>query len=215
MPKIVDRDQKRVELLDAAVDAIAERGLDGVKLADIAACAGVTTGAIGHYFRDKNDVLVAALEHLSAQLRSDGGSAMTYFHGDLGLFLPTSDAARRLWRVWLAYCGVAPSSPDLLDAYRRFYSAIEGDIADHLRARGVGDADQLAGTIVAAVDGIGLCATVAPDLWPDERQIETIRTLLDSLAVPTHSTDSAPSGSTSSDATASDHTPSELTGAPS
>ena len=193
MPKIVDRDQKRVELLDAAVDAIAERGLDGVKLADIAACAGVTTGAIGHYFRDKNDVLVAALEHLSAQLRSDGGSAMTYFHGDLGLFLPTTDTARRLWRVWLAYCGAAPSSADLLDAYRRFYSSIESDIADHLRVRGVGDAEHLAGTIVAAVDGIGLCATVAPDLWPEERQIATIRTVLDSLAVPTHSPESAPS----------------------
>ncbi len=182
MPRVVDREQKRIELLDAAVDAIAERGLDGVKLMDIAAGAGVTTGAIGYYFRDKEDLLVAALEHLSRQVLVDGGAeAMTFFHGELGLYLPTTGRARSFWRVWLAYCGAAPSSPTLLAAYRRFYEAIEAQIAQHLRDRGVDDPVDLAGAIVAAVDGIGLCATVAPDLWPVERQTRTLRTIVEAL----------------------------------
>ncbi|MEM9564109.1 MAG: TetR/AcrR family transcriptional regulator [Actinomycetota bacterium] len=182
MPKVVDREQKRAELLDGAVDAIAKRGLDGVKLMDIAAEAGVTTGAIGYYFRDKDELLVATLEHLWRQVLVDGGAeAMTFFHGDLGLFLPTTERARTFWRVWLAYCGAAPSSPALLTAYRRFYEAIETQIADHLRERGTADPVDLAGAIVAAVDGIGLCATVAPDLWPDDRQTTTLRTIVEAL----------------------------------
>jgi len=190
MPRLVDRAQKRADLLDAAVDAIAERGLEGVKLVDVAAHAGVTTGAIGYYFRDKNELLVATLEHLADQLRRGGGSAMTFFHGDLGLFLPTTESARRLWRVWLAYCGAAPSSPELLEAYQRFYATIETDIADHLRRRDVRQPDDLAGTIVAAVDGIGLCATVAPDLWSADRQVAAIRSVLEALDVPARTDDS-------------------------
>ncbi len=62
--------------------------------------------------------------------------------------------------------------------------SIEHDIAEHLRARGADRADELAGTIVATVDGIGLCATVAPDLWPEDRQVRTLRTVLESLSLP-------------------------------
>ena len=182
MPRRVDREQRRQELLDAAVDAIAKRGLDDVKLMDVAAEAGVTTGAIGYYFRDKDDLLIATLEHLAQRLLVDGGRpAMTFFLDDLGLYLPLTEPARKFWRVWLAYCGAAPSSPRLLAAYRRFYTAIEDQIAEHLAERGADSPRDLAGTIVAAVDGIGLCATVAPDLWPEERQVRTIRTILQPL----------------------------------
>ncbi|MEM8618868.1 MAG: TetR/AcrR family transcriptional regulator [Actinomycetota bacterium] len=181
MPRVVDREQRRAELIDAAIAAIAERGLDDVKLIDIANQAGVTTGAIGYYFRDKDELLIATLHSLADRLTSANADIMTMFHGDVGLVLPLTADVRRLWRVWLAYCGVAPSSPRLLVAYREFYSTIEDNLAGHLRRRDIDNPRAIAGAIVAAADGIGLCATVAPDLWPEERQVATMRTLLDPL----------------------------------
>lgn len=180
MPKIVDKARRRHELLDAAVDTIADRGLDGSTLMDVARQAGVTTGTIGYYFRDKDELLIQALDHLATRL-TRGAEQMTFFHGELGLHLPITDEARRFWRVWLAYCGAAPSSPRLLAAYGDFYAAIEARVAAHLTERGHVEADLLAGTIVAAVDGIGLCATVAPQMWPAERQIDALQRILNPL----------------------------------
>lgn len=185
MPRIVDKEQRRGELLEAVVDVIADRGLDGATLMDVARQAGVTTGTIGYYFRDKDDLLVAALDHLAARVTDRDAPTLTFFDGGLGLHLPTTEEARRLWSVWLAYCGAAPSSPRLLAAYRDFYADIEAGLADHLEARGHTDPRALAGTIVATVDGIGLCATVAPDLWPAERQIQTMQAVLTPLLAET------------------------------
>jgi AcrR family transcriptional regulator len=47
-------------LLSAAAEAFAEHGFGGATLADIAARAGVTTGAIYNHFAGKEDLLVVA-----------------------------------------------------------------------------------------------------------------------------------------------------------
>ncbi|MEO1057365.1 MAG: TetR family transcriptional regulator C-terminal domain-containing protein [Actinomycetota bacterium] len=181
MPKVVDHEQRRAELVDAAIDAIADVGLERVTLREIAQRVGATTGTIGHYFRDKDELLVATLHHLAELLAQPDSTAVNFTHARLGLHLPIDEASRRHWRVWLAYCGAAPSSPTLLAAYHEFYARIEQSVADHLERNGVDDATEIAGAIVAAVDGIGLCASVAPELWPVERQQRTLHRLLDNL----------------------------------
>ncbi|MFI6297808.1 TetR family transcriptional regulator [Nonomuraea sp. NPDC050790] len=53
--------ETRQRLLHAAADAFAERGYDGTRVADIAAAAGVSNGALYAHFGSKADLLVAAL----------------------------------------------------------------------------------------------------------------------------------------------------------
>jgi AcrR family transcriptional regulator len=53
--------QTRERLLRAAADVFAERGYDGTRVADIAAAAGVSNGALYAHFASKADLLVAAL----------------------------------------------------------------------------------------------------------------------------------------------------------
>ncbi|RWM46176.1 MAG: TetR family transcriptional regulator [Mesorhizobium sp.] len=60
MPKIVDHDLRREQLAASACEAIAEWGLDRVKLVKIARSVGVTTGALTHYFPNKDTLLLAA-----------------------------------------------------------------------------------------------------------------------------------------------------------
>ena len=56
--------QTRERLLRAAADVFAERGYDGTRVADIAAAAGVSNGALYAHFGSKAGLLVAALrEH--------------------------------------------------------------------------------------------------------------------------------------------------------
>ncbi len=51
----------RERLLAAAADVFAERGYDGTRVADIAAVAGVSNGALYAHFDSKAELLVAAL----------------------------------------------------------------------------------------------------------------------------------------------------------
>jgi AcrR family transcriptional regulator len=53
--------QTRERLLRAAADVFAERGYDGTRVADIAAAAGVSNGAMYAHFGSKAELLVAAL----------------------------------------------------------------------------------------------------------------------------------------------------------
>lgn len=64
--------ETRERLLRAAADVFAERGYDGTRVADIAATAGVSNGALYAHFPSKADLLVNALRthgrHLISEL---------------------------------------------------------------------------------------------------------------------------------------------------
>jgi AcrR family transcriptional regulator len=56
-------DERPDEILDAALAVFAERGYRNTRLEDVGEAAGVTKGAIYHYFENKEDLLLRAIEH--------------------------------------------------------------------------------------------------------------------------------------------------------
>ncbi len=60
--------ETRERLLRAAAEAFARRGYDGTRVADIAAAAGVSNGALYAHFGSKAELLVAALRAHGPQL---------------------------------------------------------------------------------------------------------------------------------------------------
>ena len=63
--------ETRDRLLRAAADVFAERGYDGTRVADIAAAAGVSNGALYAHFASKADLLVAALRTHGRRVLAD------------------------------------------------------------------------------------------------------------------------------------------------
>jgi AcrR family transcriptional regulator len=61
MPKIVDWDSKRDEILSATWRVIARDGIAGTTIRAIAREANCSRGILGHYFQDKADILGSAL----------------------------------------------------------------------------------------------------------------------------------------------------------
>lgn len=57
MPKVVNHDERRVEIAQATWAAVQSVGVENLTLRDITVEAGFTTGVLTHYFRDKNSVL--------------------------------------------------------------------------------------------------------------------------------------------------------------
>lgn len=187
MPKIVDHEERRRAIASAAVDAIAAHGLEGVKLADISRAAGVSTGAVGHYFEDKDAVLAAALEEVCTRLFIEMGKAEGRFTVQgIGDCLPICDENRKEWRVWLAYWGRAPFSERLREIHRQHYLDIEQALIEEMGAA-FDDPAQIAGAVIAALDGIGTRATLEPEAWPEARQRAVLSALLTPLLSPTRS----------------------------
>ena len=58
-------DRRRAELLDVALRLFAEKGFASTTIADIAAASGTAHGLVYHYFRSKDELLVAVLERNS------------------------------------------------------------------------------------------------------------------------------------------------------
>lgn len=63
--------ETRERLLRAAADVFAERGYDGTRVADIAAAAGVSNGAMYAHFASKADLLTGALRAHGRRLLAD------------------------------------------------------------------------------------------------------------------------------------------------
>jgi AcrR family transcriptional regulator len=91
-------EERPQEILDAAIAVFREKGFRGTRLEDIADRAGVTRGAIYHYFEGKPDLLVQAIRSrvrwsfrdLEATAAREGGPASAR----LRLVL------RRTWEAW-------------------------------------------------------------------------------------------------------------------
>lgn len=63
--------ETRERLLRAAAEVFAERGYDGTRVADIAAAAGVSNGALYAHFGSKAELLVAALRAHASRMLAD------------------------------------------------------------------------------------------------------------------------------------------------
>ena len=92
-------------VLEAAAAEFVERGYDGAVISDIARRAGVSSGAIYPRWPHKNDLMLAAVEHLLEQLRPERRIE------DLGLDELT---VPELFEAWGAHLLTSDSVRDVL-----------------------------------------------------------------------------------------------------
>jgi AcrR family transcriptional regulator len=143
--------ETRERLLLAAADVFARRGYDGTRVADIAAAADVSGGALYAHFGSKAELLVAALrthgrQVLAEVLAADPGRPVT----DVLLFIGRKLRRRRDARGYLII--------EALVAARR-----DEDVARPMRADIGERAEQLAELVRAAQASGELDPSLSPD----------------------------------------------------
>lgn len=193
MPKKVDIEAQRHRIADAAIEVIGRNGLSGARLRDVAQAADVTTGAVAHYFDDKDAVLAAALQRIVDEMQArmakpgpaPSAGDLSAFIRRTALYLPLDEKTRGEWRVWLAFWGRAASDAGMRAAHRRHYRSIVGRLAEFLAslhpAAEAQAIEQTVDAMIAAIDGVGTRATLEPEAWPADRQEETLEKLVSPL----------------------------------
>ncbi len=180
MPKIVDRELRRAEVIEATWRLMARVGIDRVSIRDIAAEAGCSTGVIGHYFRDKDEILLTALrlvwsrERERIAERTAGRRGLAALEAVVGAVLPVGDEQTLEMAVWVSFWGRAFGDPVLADEQRRYYAEWLALLRRHLDdgrragelAAGLRPADE-ARRLAAVIDGLAIQAVFGPeDLGP-------------------------------------------------
>ena len=183
MPKIVDVDQRRLELAEATARVIARAGVDAASMREIAAEAGWTTGTLVHYFANKRELLDftlrASIDRRSARRAELAESSpLEALRATLTNALPTNEDTRLHWIVIVALAGAATSDDRLAatqrDAYRDFRDHVVGLVMAIEPTIGHDEALVEAERLIGLVDGIALQALFDPSSWPTERQLRAL-----------------------------------------
>lgn len=177
MPIVVDKDERRAQVIAVAFDLVADKGIEALTFREIAAANGCSTSIVSHYFRNKNELLFKVYEVANARARERLVAAQTAQAPLLHCFdaiLPVDDVSRRNWRVWLAFWSRAHLEPEYLEERRR---AAEDSLTLYriMLAQRLGQPvcsahmDIAARRLIATIAGIGLEACFAPDDWTTAR----------------------------------------------
>jgi AcrR family transcriptional regulator len=167
VPKIVDHEVRRQELVEAAWRVINRVGIDATTVREIAAESGYSTGSLAHYFHSKDDILRSALERADNDIRvrlermPPRAHVITRLRHALAQALPCDD--RRAFELTL---DVEAQAADAID-----------------RAQPAAD---LTDVIVAFVDGLGLQGLVYPELISVARTMHLLDRQLEALGAPRH-----------------------------
>src|SRR5438309_920357 len=121
-------DQQRRRVLEAAIAAIADVGVDGLRMSDISQRAGMTPGHILYYFGRKESILIETLRWSEHDLAEKRRRALDRERGPrerlrrfVDHYLPHGTADPR-WNLWLQV-GIHPPTDD--ETLELFESLIE------------------------------------------------------------------------------------------
>ncbi len=185
--------ETRQRLVESALEVFAERGYHAATLSEIAAGAGLTTGAVYSTFGSKKALLVAVCQ------RAAGGDGVeTAFSGATGLRQAleamvldsarsgvTTPATLRLVKLQVELLKLGLREPDLLEAMAapgRQQLAIAARRFEELARRdGVElpmPAEELAILLSAMLNGLGLIQLVDPTVVPERLYLRGLHALM-------------------------------------
>ena len=194
MPKIVDHDERREEILRAAIRVIDSVGLDNTTTRAIAHESGYSNGVLSHYFQDKDDILQSILvkTHREFMSRVEESMRGKDEFGRLWAMLMQNlplDRERRVETLMeMTFWPRAVSNPASRefqrDAANDLLKRIRALIAD-VRAAGRLDSDltdaDVAELLIAVIDGLSVHAELFPKRLPAAQQRRLMRVQLEAM----------------------------------
>jgi len=194
MPKIVDWDERRDEILSATWRVIARDGITGATIRAIAKEANCSRGILGHYFDDKADILGSALvlSHRRVGARMAQASAGLTGLDALRVVMLEAlplDARRDLEaQIEISFWGRALGNARLRDLQHSEFDRLCDRLQGHLREAAQRgelamdcDLDLATHQLVVLIDGLSAQRVLYQDRVTPQRQVGMLDQLLDNF----------------------------------
>jgi TetR/AcrR family transcriptional repressor of bet genes len=185
MPKLGMEPVRRKALIAAAIDAIHDRGMGQVTVADIARRAGVSAGLAHHYFGGKDQLLLATMRHLLAELGREVRVRLKAADGPearlsatiQGNFAPGQFRAEVI-SAWLAFYVQAQTDAEAARLLRVYRGRLRDNLVHALQGSTDRErAEQAAEVAAALIEGLWLRRSLAagePDGAGTARLVEDV-----------------------------------------
>lgn len=155
---------RRLDLMNAAITAIHQRGSLDVTMSEIAGVAGVSPALAHHYFGGKDQLIVASMRHLLSELRVAVVLALMGAETPrdrISAVISSSFAPEQFDEktvsAWLTFYHYAQSSDDAARLLSVYFSRLKSNLANALRQLAAPDeALLIADGAAALIDGLYL-----------------------------------------------------------
>lgn len=171
MPKVGMQPIRRRQLIDATLATINDVGINDATIAQIARRAGVSTGVISHYFKDKNGLLEATMRDVTRQLREAvarrlqplaNAPAEERLRAIVEGNFDESQVERAVMKAWLDFWSSSMHQPQLQRLERVSHRRLFSSLAVEFRRQLPRDRARLAAHGLAAmIDGLWLRAALS------------------------------------------------------
>ncbi|WNS45647.1 TetR family transcriptional regulator C-terminal domain-containing protein [Paenibacillus sp. MMS20-IR301] len=194
MPKIVDHDERRNHLAEAAWRIIRRDGLEAVSVRNVAREAGMSLGSLRHYFASQFELLAFSMRLVSEKVyRRTGafestGNPRQDVERLIHELMPIDEERRAEAEVWLAFVGRAAADPAIQALKREVHHGLYSGFCQMLEyldavnlLRKDLDLQQEIKRLHALVDGLVVHSVIHPELVTPEDMISLIAGHLDKL----------------------------------
>lgn len=175
MPKIVDHDERRLELVDATWRIIARLGIESATMREIATEAGFANGALKPYFPTKDTLLTFAFGHVFNRTNeriaevTAGKSGIAALRAFCIEVLPLDEERVNEARIVIPFWQKAINDPEKAAIHRDSMEQWHAAILEYLaQARKSGDVSSavddrsIAGHLLNMLLGAQIAAALAP-----------------------------------------------------
>jgi AcrR family transcriptional regulator len=164
-------DQRREQMLQAALEVIVERGYPDTRITDVAERAGASPALVIYYFKTRDHLLTEALRHSEDAWYETGTRRMAAIGTAAGRLeeivamtcLPEEDTdAKNSWLLWLDLWAQSARNPGVAAVRQKFDERWRETITAVVRAGqeagefGPVDADDFALALSALLDGLAI-----------------------------------------------------------
>jgi AcrR family transcriptional regulator len=191
MPKLVDHVQRRAEIISANLQIIARDGLAGATMRALATELGVANGAVGHYFKNQDELLQATYEEVFARtnaraaLQTEGRRGLGALLAMLREMLPMDAVTLDEARIVVCFWGRITTDPRLLVrlpeehlAWCRQVRTMLTEAIEDGDLRPEADPAALGELVVTTVHAMQVRAVTLPDNTPPAVQRQLIEQIL-------------------------------------
>ena len=112
--EVVTLDDTKTRIILAAIKAVRQYGLEGVRIQNVSELAGVSSGAIYRHFDSKDQLLVECFTYVDRQ------AAAIFEHLKFNPLTMLTDSTGAIKGLWLPYFRFWTSPPDETVFYHRF-----------------------------------------------------------------------------------------------
>ncbi|GAA2978914.1 TetR/AcrR family transcriptional regulator [Actinokineospora diospyrosa] len=173
MPKVIDHDQRRREIVEVSKRLIAEGGFEAATMRSIVTAAGFANGALKHYFASKDGIIAATFDSVLAETAQRAFDLdptlgpVAALRGFVEAAMPLDAERISSARVLLVLWGHSVANPELAAQYRELLTnwraelvARIGAVWDH--SRDVVAAGVIADEIISVTIGANVASLMHP-----------------------------------------------------